>query len=65
MASELISGRSYTPDDGLTASQLMNTGSGLTYNDFIVLPGYIDFGSGDVCTSFTIDKKNNFENSIC
>ena len=39
MASDLISGKSYTPDDGLTAVQLMNSGSGLTYNDFIVLPG--------------------------
>jgi len=57
MASELISGKSYTPDDGLTAAQLMNSGSGLTYNDFIVLPGYIDFGATDVQLHSPLTKK--------
>jgi len=57
MAAELISGKSYTPDDGLTALQLMNSGSGLTYNDFIVLPGYIDFAATDVGLHSPLTRK--------
>jgi IMP dehydrogenase len=29
--------------DGLTRQELMECGEGLTYNDFLILPGYIDF----------------------
>lgn len=57
MASELISGKSYVPDDGLTASQLMSSGNGLTYNDFIILPGYIDFGAQDVALNSPLTRK--------
>lgn len=32
-----------TPRDGYSAEQLFNAGQGLAYNDFIILPGYIDF----------------------
>ena len=34
--------------DGLSAAELFGSGRGLTYDDFIVLPGYIDFQASDV-----------------
>ncbi|KAJ9456375.1 Inosine-5prime-monophosphate dehydrogenase [Diplonema papillatum] len=35
-------------DDGLTAEELFGMGQGLTYNDFLVLPSFIDFPANDV-----------------
>lgn len=37
-----------TTFDGLSASELFARGKGLTYDDFIVLPGYIDFQASEV-----------------
>jgi len=34
--------------DGLSGKELFSLGKGLTYDDFIVLPGYIDFQASDV-----------------
>ncbi|MCL5103267.1 MAG: IMP dehydrogenase [Armatimonadetes bacterium] len=34
--------------DGLSADELFAPGKGLTYDDFIVLPGYIDFQASEV-----------------
>lgn len=34
--------------DGLSAKELFAPGAGITYDDFIVLPGYIDFANWDV-----------------
>jgi IMP dehydrogenase len=34
--------------DGLSADELFGSGKGLTYDDFIVLPGYIDFQASEV-----------------
>jgi len=37
-----------TPMDGLSAEELFGSGRGLAYDDFIVLPGYIDFQASEV-----------------
>ena len=34
--------------DGLTAKEMMGMGQGLTYNDLLVLPNYIDFAANEV-----------------
>lgn len=34
--------------DGYSGQQLFDAGRGLAFNDFIILPGYIDFGTDDV-----------------
>ncbi|CAO1439269.1 unnamed protein product [Diamesa serratosioi] len=41
--------------DGLAINELFEKGEGLTYNDFIILPGYIDFTADDVdlCSPLT------------
>ncbi|EPY26926.1 IMP dehydrogenase [Strigomonas culicis] len=42
--------------DGVPADELFNK-EGLTYNDFIILPGFIDFGAADVNISGQFTKK--------
>ncbi|KAF6217266.1 hypothetical protein GE061_001620 [Apolygus lucorum] len=57
MAEHLICGGSgYVPDDGLTGQQLFNNGDGLTYNDFIILPGFIDFTADAVDLTSALSK---------
>eukprot|EP00796_Vickermania_ingenoplastis_P012327 gene12328-8457_t len=43
--------------DGNTAEQLFSGSAGLTYNDFIILPGFIDFPCGDVSIAGHFTKK--------
>lgn len=45
------------PDDGLSAAQLFGSGEGLTYNDFIILPGYIDFIAENVDLKSNLTRK--------
>ncbi|CAG9855450.1 unnamed protein product [Phyllotreta striolata] len=44
-------------EDGFSAEDMINKGSGLTYNDFIILPGYIDFPPSEVDLSSKLTKK--------
>jgi len=52
--------KSYAEADGLSAEQLMdsrtNGTGGLTYNDFLLLPGHINFGAHEVVTETRITR---------
>ncbi|XP_031641225.1 inosine-5'-monophosphate dehydrogenase [Contarinia nasturtii] len=43
--------------DGLSAQELFANRDGLTYNDFIILPGYIDFTADDVDLASPLTKQ--------
>lgn len=51
--------------DGETAGVLFERGDGLTYNDFIVLPGHIDFAATEVELSTYITRRIALKNPIC
>ena len=55
-AMELL--KSYERSDGLAVSDLMDSRvhGGLTYNDFLLLPGKIDFGAQEVTTESRITR---------
>lgn len=50
--------KTYQERDGLSVSQLMNAQlhGGLTYNDFLLLPGKIDFSASDVVTESRVTR---------
>lgn len=50
--------KSYPRKDGLSAADLMDSRvhGGLTYNDFLLLPGKIDFPASDVVTETRITR---------
>jgi len=56
-ATELL--REKFSPDGLSAAELMDSKvhGGLTYNDFLILPGYIDFPASAVSLDSKITKK--------
>ena len=50
--------KSYTEKDGISISTLMDNTQigGLTYNDFLLLPGKIDFAASEVSTESRITR---------
>jgi IMP dehydrogenase len=50
--------KKYPSPDGLSANDLMSSTlhGGLTYNDFLVLPGKIDFSAHEVLTESRITR---------
>ncbi|CAF5132752.1 unnamed protein product, partial [Rotaria magnacalcarata] len=42
--------------DGLTQKQLFENNDGITYNDFIILPGFINFSSDNVSLQSKLTK---------
>lgn len=50
--------KSYENGDGLAVTELMNNRvhGGLTYNDFLILPGKIDFSADKVLTETKITR---------
>lgn len=50
--------------DGLTAEELFNQGIGLTYQDIIFLPGYIDFSVNEVSLKTNLTKEIQLANPI-
>lgn len=51
----------YNMSDGLTCAELFDRGEGLTYNDFIILPGFIDFTADEVDLTSPLTKKINLK----
>ena len=43
-------------DDGISAQSIFSKGIGYTYDDFIILPGYIDFSTDDIQLRTRITK---------
>jgi len=60
----ICGGTSYVPEDGITGAQLMAEGGGLTYNDFIILPGYIDFVPEEVDLTSALTKKLTLQSPL-
>nr|VZI19219.1 unnamed protein product [Spirometra erinaceieuropaei] len=49
------------PKDGLSAKELFSENSGITYSDFIILPGYLDFMASDVNLSTRLTRNINLK----
>ena len=43
----------------------MSEGHGLTYNDFIILPGYIDFTPKEVSLTSALTKQITLQTPLC
>lgn len=50
--------------DGESARLLFDRGEGLTYNDFIILPGHIDFAAAEVDLSTYITRRIRLKNPL-
>ncbi|XP_016975576.1 inosine-5'-monophosphate dehydrogenase [Drosophila rhopaloa] len=53
---ESLNSGSLELQDGLSCGELFQNGDGLTYNDFLILPGYIDFTAEEVDLSSPLTK---------
>lgn len=49
------------PEDGVSVSEFFSRGECVTYNDFIILPGYIDFPAKDVDLTSPLTKRINLK----
>ena len=49
-------------NDGNTADIIFNSNNGLTYDDFIILPGFIDFNVEDVSLETNLTKTLKIKN---
>ena len=47
--------------DGMTAAQLFKMGDGLTYDDFLLHPGFINFNAEDVDLTSPLTAKINLK----
>lgn len=56
--------REMLENDGLNAKQLFNLNKGLTYRDFLVMPGFIDFNPSDVSLETRFTKKISLKKPI-
>jgi IMP dehydrogenase len=50
--------------DGFSAEELFTNEKGLTYNDFIILPGYIDFSPDDVSLESNLTRNIRIKNPL-
>jgi IMP dehydrogenase len=51
----------YSTSDGLTMKELFQNNDGITYNDFIILPGFINFSSDNVLLQSQLTKTINIK----
>jgi len=54
-----------TPMDGVNARELFAAQRSLTYDDLILLPGYIDFGIGEVELSSKLTREVSLASPLC
>jgi IMP dehydrogenase len=50
--------------DGLSGAELFDDGNGMTYNDFIILPGYMDFAASEVDLSSALTRNITLKTPI-
>ncbi len=55
---------SFKGADGLSADELFGSGKGLTYDDLIVLPGYIDFQASEVSLEINVTRNLRIKRPI-
>ncbi|BFZ09108.1 hypothetical protein BsWGS_12147 [Bradybaena similaris] len=65
MADYLISGETgYVPEDGMTGAHMFGSGDGLTYNDILIFPGFIDFPAMSVDLTSALTKNISLKSPL-